>query len=109
MNKKDTSEQYEEIKKLINNLEDKLCAIKEEVASYVINFGKYKGKTLAEIACMDIQYYCWLKQKDLIPYTINFPIDYYVHTKIRDHVEHEIIAEYMERKEEQGYVGRYII
>lgn len=106
---KDTASQYKDIKKQIRELESELYNIKQEVANYKIGFGKYKGKTLAEIAHEDLSYYSWLKRKNLIPYTINPEINIYVMSCIADKLAGEAAREYMEMKARQGYVGRYII
>nr|DAT90264.1 MAG TPA: exodeoxyribonuclease X [Caudoviricetes sp.] len=108
-NKKNTAEIYDKIKKQIYSLEDRLYLIKEEVANYVVDFGKYRGKTLAEIAYKDISYYHWLRQNNSLPYTFNSHIDCYVRTKIKDHIRQKIAEERMRMREEQGYVGRFIL
>lgn len=72
-------------------------------------FGKYKGKSLAEIAHIDIHYYLWLKHNNLILYTINPEIDIYIMSRIDNEIEAGCIREYDEMKAKQGYVGRYMI
>lgn len=106
---RDTAREYSDTKKEINKLEDKLINIKEEVSNYKVTSSKYKDKTLAEIAHKDFSYYKWLKSKSLIPYTINIDIDLYIMDKISSKISLSMAEEYSKRKEEQGYVGRYMI
>ncbi len=105
----DTAAQYDAIQKQINESFIELHKIQEKVANYKITFGKHNGKTLAEIAHRDSNYYWWLKKNNLIPFTLNAKIDLYVRTKINQENEMAWIEQYNRMKEEQGYVGRYIM
>lgn len=109
MSIQDTAFQFDSIEKQIRELEDKQIAIMEQVANYKVTFGKYKGKTLAEIAHKNSKYYNWIKVNNLIPFTFNFKIDMHVRTKIQNRIDFELVADYQRKKDEQGYVGRYII
>lgn len=109
MMKHDTATEYRDIKHKISELQDRLITIKEEVSNYTIPFGKYKGKTLAEIASMNLSYYSWLKKNDLIPYTISPEMDIYIMLKCINKAECELSRQQAKMKYEQGYNGRYII
>lgn len=105
----DFASKYKDTKRKIHELENELISIKQEAANYKVQFGKYKNKTLAEIADIDLQYYQWLKRKNLIPFTVCPEIDTYIMDAINRHTEYELASEYERMKRKQGYSGRYMI
>ena len=49
-------------------MEDKIGLVKEALNKAIINFGKYKGKSLAEIIINDPEYAQWLVEFSVAPF-----------------------------------------
>lgn len=103
----DYAAEYEELNNQISQLQDRQIDIQEKCANYKIPFGKYKFSTLAEIAHIDSSYYFYLKQNNLLPFTLSFEIDHYIRTKFDRANAIQHIRQMEELKRKQGSVGRY--
>lgn len=112
---KDTEKLYQDLKDEISILRNKIRELEkeqdkltDEVANYVVDFGIYKGKTLAQIAYEDLSYYLWLIKHKCIPYTLHIKMDLYIRTKISEGNSFSQTIQNERTTEEQGFRGRYV-
>lgn len=107
--KEDASNYYDELEKQIREIEDVQGKIIRYIANYKIEFGKHKGKTIAEIAYYDYQYYRWMKKNKVLPFTLNIHMDCIITDMIKNKNNLEALDRTDKMLEEQGYRGRFII
>lgn len=108
MQGKNYKEEIERIECQIKALECERDSLLMQFAGQKLGFGKYKGLTYAEVAHKDLQYFNWMMKEGLIP-PMSSKQYLYVTTKIHNEYESAFAKEYERMKEEQGYVGRYMI